>query len=269
MFPFKNIDSLNAKGSKLSQLTDNASFDVQIFCDASEVGFGGHLTLDSTDESGTNEVSGSWSNTESLQSSTWRELEAVDRVLKSSVDRTKGKSVKIYTDNKNVSQMLKVGSRKTYLQQKALSVLNTCRDYSVVMSCDWIPREENMKADLLSRQSDCDDWGIEHWVYAYLSKLWGNFTFDRFVSDYNTKCDRFNSKFYCVGTSGIDAFKYNWSGENNWLVPPPTLIPKVINKLKREKCEGTLVIPEWKSAPYWCMLTHNSKFSEFVKDCRY
>ena len=57
-----------------------------------------------------------------------------------------------------------------------------------------------------------------------------------------------------TGTSGIDAFTVDWKGKNNWLVPPPTLIPKVLNKLKQEKCNATLVIPEWTSAPYWPML---------------
>ncbi|VDI24493.1 Hypothetical predicted protein [Mytilus galloprovincialis] len=121
------------------------------------------------------------------------------------------------------------------------------------MSCDWIPRESNTKADKLSRQSDCDDWGIQSWVFEYLNDLWGIFTCDRFACDYNTKCKMFNSKFYCKGTSGIDAFKQNWTNENNWLVPPPSLITKVINKLTVERCEGTLVVPEWRSAPYWCL----------------
>ncbi|VDI56805.1 Hypothetical predicted protein [Mytilus galloprovincialis] len=137
------------------------------------------------------------------------------------------------------------------------------------MSCDWILRESNTKADKLSRQSDCDDWGIQSWVFEYLNDLWGIFTCDRFACDYNTKCKMFNSKFYCKGTSGIDAFKQNWTNENNWLVPPPSLITKVINKLTVERCEGTLVVPEWRSAPYWCMLTHDAKFQNFVVDYKY
>jgi hypothetical protein len=36
--------------------------------------------------------------------------------------------------------------------------------------------------------------------------------------------------------------------------PPPRLIPQVINKLKRKTCTGTLVVPEWTSAPFWPMI---------------
>jgi hypothetical protein len=35
-------------------------------------------------------------------SSTWRELEAVNRVLKSNAESLIGVSLKVYTDNKNV-----------------------------------------------------------------------------------------------------------------------------------------------------------------------
>jgi len=156
---------------------------------------------------------GSWSSLERTESSTWRELEAVNRMLKTSTDIIKGKCVKVFSDNKNVSHILNVGSRKKKLQQIAMSVHNTCKEHSVSMLTQWIPREYNTKADTLSRFSDCDDWGIQSWVIKYLEELWGTFTFDRFAADYNTKCKKFNSKFWCRGTAGIDAFKQDWTHE--------------------------------------------------------
>ena len=77
---------------------------------------------------------------------------------------------------------------------------------------------------------------------------------DRFASDYNTKCIRFNSRWWCRNTEGVNAFSQNWQGENNWIVPPPKLVNKVINKMKTDHAEGTLVIPSWRSAPYWPLL---------------
>ncbi|VDI81751.1 Hypothetical predicted protein [Mytilus galloprovincialis] len=128
-FWLKNIDKLNKKGSELSQLTKVTSENVQMFCDASDVGYGGHLTFESTDKSDKPNMFGSWSISETKQSSTWRELEAVHRVFKNSVSRIEGKSVKIYTDNKHVSHILKVVSKKPYLQEKAMSVHDTCSKY--------------------------------------------------------------------------------------------------------------------------------------------
>jgi len=53
----------------------------------------------------------------------------------------------------------------------------------------------------------------------------------------------FYSKYWCPGTSGVDAFNFPWLGENIWLVPPPHLIPYSISKVKNEKCKATLVVP--------------------------
>ena len=47
-----------------------------------------------------------------VMSSTWREAEAVKRVMKSNMNDIKGKKVKVYSDNKNVQSILKIGSKK-------------------------------------------------------------------------------------------------------------------------------------------------------------
>jgi hypothetical protein len=49
---------------------------------------------------------GRWNSVESIQSSTWRELEAVYRVLLSLLDILQGQKVKWYTDNQNIVHIL-------------------------------------------------------------------------------------------------------------------------------------------------------------------
>ncbi|VDH94313.1 Hypothetical predicted protein [Mytilus galloprovincialis] len=65
---------------------------------------------------------------------------------------------------------------------------------------------------MLSRRSDCDDWEVQDEIFTYLDHLWGPHNADRFAHDYNTKCKHFNSKYWCPGTSGIDAFTVDWKG---------------------------------------------------------
>jgi hypothetical protein len=65
-----------------------------VFCDASEISFGGHLTTASEDEPV--EMYGSWSREDQAQSSTWRELEAVKRVLRNVINKLNGKFVSAY-----------------------------------------------------------------------------------------------------------------------------------------------------------------------------
>ena len=81
----------------------------------------------------------------------------------------------------------------------------------------------------------------------------------------NAKCKQYFSKFWCPGTAGIDAFRFTWQCTNNWLVPPSRLIPQVTNKLEHEKCKGTLIVPEWTSAPFWPMVvSKDGHFRKFI-----
>ena len=102
--------------------------------------------------------------------------------------------------------------------------------------------------------------------FDYFDKRWGPHTCDRFACHYNTKCLKFNSKYWCTRTSGINALQRVWTGEVNWVVPPPTLIPEVIRKIEIEKCICTLVCPEWVSAPFWSMLFEGGVLKSYIKN---
>ncbi|VDI04778.1 Hypothetical predicted protein, partial [Mytilus galloprovincialis] len=56
-----------------------------MFCDASDVGFGGYLTSDLNAKLFCKEMSGNWTLRERNESSTWRELECVNSVIDSAV----------------------------------------------------------------------------------------------------------------------------------------------------------------------------------------
>lgn len=106
-FWLDNIEKLNEQGADLCHLTNKMIEDVDIYCDASKVGFDGHWTIhtegesfDSTRKSvdlkgksfdserrsvdsivqsiysSSESGSQSWSSFERTESSTWRELEA-------------------------------------------------------------------------------------------------------------------------------------------------------------------------------------------------
>lgn len=172
----------------------------------------------------------------------------------------------MYSDNKNVQHILKVGSKKKTLQDIAMSVHTFCDEQKIKVKCKWVPREENVRADCLSRMSDCDDWSVKQCVFEYFDNIWGPHTCDRFADLNNSKCKNFNSKHRCRGSCAIDAFSQVWTNHLNLVVPPPMLIPKVVRKIEKEKCNCTLVIPEWKSAPFWAMLIDmKGNFNTYVK----
>ena len=63
----------------------------------------------------------------------------------------------------------------------------------------------------------------------------------------------------------VDAFTVDWSGDHNWWCPPVSLVPRVIVHAQACMAEGTLIVPEWKSAPFWPQLQPvEGKFAQFV-----
>ena len=166
-----------------------------------------------------------------------------------------------------MSSVLQIGSRQSDLQKLALDTYHICEKESIIISPEWIPREDNIRADNLSRCTDSDDWSVKWWVFEMLDKKWGPHSVDRFASHFNNKCVRFNSRWWVPGTEAIDALNEKWTGENNWLVPPPRLISNCINKIEMEKANGTLVLPEWRSAPYWPLLFNDQhKFKFYISE---
>ena len=98
-------------------------------------------------------------------------------------------------------------------------------------------------ADDLSRCGDNNDWSVSNQVFSELKLKWGPHKIDQFASVHNAKCRRFNSRFGVPGTKTVNSLAQNWSGEINWMVPPPMLILKYIRKIEHEKTSGTIIIP--------------------------
>ena len=68
------VEEMNKKGTSLSQMTESNVEKVVLYCDASDTGFGGHLTLYLQCEQTDCEWNGVRNEWESKQSSTWRNL---------------------------------------------------------------------------------------------------------------------------------------------------------------------------------------------------
>ena len=64
------------------------------------------------DKHSKHEVYGAWTMLERSKSPTWREAEAVKRVMVRSVEKLRGKRVKVFSDNKSVQSVLGMGSTK-------------------------------------------------------------------------------------------------------------------------------------------------------------
>ena len=231
-----------------------------VYSDASETGYGGYVV-----EHGPCVAHGQWSAEEAGRSSTWRELSAVHLVLLSVAQKLVNARVRWFTDNQNVARILQVGSRKPDLHAIALKVFNIAIQYQIHLEPEWVPRELNQRADLLSRIVDYDDWFLNPAVFGWLDTMWGPHTVDRFADHNNRQLSRFNSRCWSPGSEAVDAFTVDWSTENNWWCPPVYLVPRVVAHAQMCAAYGTLIVPEWPSAVFWPVLHPTpEQFAGFV-----
>ncbi|VDH99101.1 Hypothetical predicted protein [Mytilus galloprovincialis] len=71
----------------------------------------------------------------------------------------------------------------------------------------------------------------------------------------------------------VNAFDQDWKSKVNWIVPPTSLVSKCIQKMKQKISIGTLIVPYWRSAPFWPILNvgidGSQKFASCVGDSRF
>ena len=67
-----------------------------------------------------------WTDEKKCNSSTWRELKAVQSCLEESNKQLFGKSVKWYTDSKNCEIIIQSGSMKGHLHELAMFIFSMC-----------------------------------------------------------------------------------------------------------------------------------------------
>ena len=234
------------------------------FSDASNAACGAFVQLQSNTDLVFHQ---NWSIDESVKSSTWRELKAVCLALEAFHSHLAGSNVVCYSDNQNVSSILLNGSRKVDLQRLALQAFDTCLRHRITLDPKWIPRDLNVRADLISKHADFDDYALNDVIFQGLDELWGPHSVDRFACNYNAKLPRFNSRFAQPGSEAVDAFCQDWGNDNNWLCPPVCLTARVIKHLGLCQARGTLIIPIWKSSFFWGTCTKDGvHWSDFVID---
>ena len=135
--------------------------------DASDSGYGGY-----TVNIGLHIAQGQWSESESQANSTWRELEAINRILQAYSKLMKGETVKWLTDNQNVVRIIDHGSRKHSLQETAVNILIILIQTAIRLEMAWIPREKNQQPDYLSRLVDHDDWMVNPHIFQRIDSVW-------------------------------------------------------------------------------------------------
>ena len=186
-----------------------------VYSDASDTGYGAYAV-----EHGACVSYGQRLTDKREQSSTWRELTVVWRVLMAIAVKLANARVRWFTDNQNVARILKVSSKKQQLHAIALKVFSLVVQHHISLEPEWIPREHNERADLLGHIIDYDDWLLNPVVFARLDAMWGPHTVDRVFATV-----RWRALIAAVGTQTLKLWMHSLStGRGKTIGGAPQLV---------------------------------------------
>lgn len=94
---------------------------------------------------------------EKQKSSTWREPSAIEFCLQAFIPLIACKTIFWNTDNQAASPIVEKGSMISKLQDIAWSIFQICVKNSISIKVNWIPRDENIFGDEISKMIDYDD----------------------------------------------------------------------------------------------------------------
>ena len=221
---------------------------VQIFTDASKEGWGAHL--------GDFTASGTWSVPESKLHINFLELKAVLLALKRFQQLVQGKVVLIATDNTTVVAYINKegGMRSGSLCALLWRLLCWCNLRQIVLKARHIPGRLNVIADKLSRQGQViqTEWSLHQEIFDILCRTWHYPQVDMFATRYNCKLVQFVSPIPDPKAWSVDALTMSWEGLDMYLLPPVSLMGKVVSKLSDHWYHRAILIaPGWPNMPWF------------------
>lgn len=222
------------------------SFDLVIFSDASDTGWG------ATD--GKRKIYGFWNEKQKSLHINYKELLAVKYALESLASGKQYYRILLRVDNTTaISYVNKMGSvRFSKFNKLAREIWQWAEKRKNLLWAAYIPSEENKEADELSRIKNEDtEWELADWAFSEIIRSFGKPEVDLFASFFNRKCDKFCSRFPAAEALAVDAFTISWRSLDFYAFPPFAMILKTLVKIKRDKATGILIVPRWPSQPWF------------------
>ena len=145
------------------------------------------------------------------------------------------------------------GSGHVYGDALVLSIFMRCIRNGWQLYIQWVPREDNTDADLLSKAPEDSDFGISHEALIDVcARNAFNPEFDLFASAWSRIAPDlpYASRYFMRGSAG-DAWFLDWGSLGRlWVFPPLALLNDCVQKLMRDKAQGILIAPARSKAPW-------------------
>ena len=231
---------LNRERLELGMSLEQVSPQLDLWSDASNVGWGAHL--------GDQVASGRWSPEELRGSINHWELLAMFYDLQHFLLLVCSTSLAVFADNTTALAYLKHqgGTRSAILNQTAQDLLRWAELHSVALLPQFIMGRNNVLADALSHPNHIlgSEWTLKLTVFQQLGRRWP-MAIDLFATSLNHRCLPYFSPFHDPNSIGTDALLQPWDGWQVYAFPPYALIPAVLKKLRSSSGVLLMII-----APY-------------------
>jgi len=141
-----------------------------------------------------------------------------------------------------------------------LAIWKLCKANRIDLEVVWYPRSTPLQqlADAMSKVVDNSQWLLNGVVFRTVvlpavAEHGVALNFDLFADDHSTKVPgRFYSRFYCLGTSGVNAFAYRWAwdpltGQRRMCFcnGPFDQMAEIVHKAIEERVDVALIYPDW------------------------
>ena len=189
-----------------------------------------------------------------------------------------GRRVLVYTDNQSAAGMMDIGSRRPELQKILRKIFAIAMRNSFVLVPRWRRRntDDMQQMDTGTKMDSCD-FQLEPRVFAALEAKWKiSHAVDCFATKANTLTADFYSRFYCRGSSGVDALAYDWARAVGtawkpgrqpvaqsrpwcWVHPPRAMIGQTLRHMQRCGAKATVLVPLDRSEVWWPLVAAGSR----------
>lgn len=239
----------------------NNNYVIELFSDASLTGWGASCN--------SNTANGYWKLSQQSLHINTLELIAAFYALKIFATDLHDCDILIRVDNTTaIAYINRMGGiQHPHLNALSRQIWQWCECRNIFLFASYIKSADNKEADRASRQINVDtEWELADYAFDKLVNNFGTPQFDLFASSYNYKCERYASWKLDPHSEVIDSFTFDWFKLSFYAFPPFCLITKVLQKIVKDKAEGILVVPNWRSQawyPLWIQL----KISEEIVFC--
>ena len=146
------------------------------------------------------------------------------------------------------------GTRSLPLLAESREILLLASSLSLRILPVFLPSEENLLADAASRFQQLPDWHLHPAAFKMLTDRWGLPDIDLFATSASTHLPTFFAWGDDSCALALDALAQPWEFRLAYAFPPPPLLPRTIEKIRRSSGTFLLITPHWPTQKWVPML---------------